>query len=92
MMGYAVDISNKLAEMKNKELHKQFEALTERLIVCKQVDMLEPLYQIICQYDKTIRKCVGLEKTNENLNSKLYGRKNNYSGGYYKRRDNGGQL
>ena len=88
-MGYAVDISNKLAEMKNKELNHEFQMITERLIETNSEDMLEPLYRIICQYDKTIRKCVGLEKTNENLNSKLYGRKNNYSGGYYKRRDNG---
>ena len=92
MMGYAVDISKKLKEMKNKQLHPHFEAITDRLIQCNQLDMLEPMLQIIVEYDKVIRDNVGLRQTNINLNSKLYGRSNQYGGGYYKRKSKEGQL
>lgn len=75
MMGYAVDISEQLKNMKNKELNHEFELIADRLISTNSEDMLEPLYRIICKYDKVMRDNIGLRTTNTNLESKLYGKR-----------------
>lgn len=87
MMGYIDDIDLKLKEMKNKELHEEFIAITEVLLAGNHVDLFPAMYRIIEKYDKVIRENVGLKKTNDNLLRKIYGRSNEYVGGNYGKKE-----
>ena len=88
-MGYIDDISNKLKKMKDKELHDEFKSVTERLIATNSEDLLPEMYRIISHYDYMARKNIGLKQTNEHLHEKLYGMKNQYTGGHYTKGDKG---
>ena len=69
MMGYAVDIRNKLAEMKNKELHESFIKLADNLIETDSEELLPVLLKIINRYDTVVRSNYGLKSK---LNNECY--------------------
>ena len=85
-MGWIDDIAEKMKSMKDKNLHEEFSAITQRLVDTDSMDLLSSMYRIICEYDRVSRLNFGLMETNKNLNKKLYNKQNDYTGGFSKRR------
>lgn len=69
IMGYIVDIKNKLNTMKNRDLHFEFYQLADILIE-HQPEALDLLLNVINKYDAIARKEYGQRKTIENLKRK----------------------
>lgn len=82
MMGYIDDISEKLKSMKTKDLHEDFTAIAERLVLTNSTDLLPALHHIICQYDSVTRANFGLQTTVENLKRSKYKKAGQYRGGF----------
>lgn len=69
IMGYIVDIKNKLDSMKNRDLHVEFYQLADILIE-HQPEALDILLKVINIYDQVARKEYGQRRTIENLKRK----------------------